>query len=282
MSKPALVMSLTTIPPRFPYLIESLECLLNQTAPIESINLYIPRRYRRFTYSPNDIPALPNGVTLHIVDEDLGPATKVLPACKQYKGQDIMILFGDDDRIYDKDWAQRFLDAAQQRPGHVICEEGGPLYMPYYAGTNDSWISVKQPRTNHIKKDNYYRLARIGTLGLWKPSTTISSGYVDILEGWGGVLVKPDYFDEEDFEIPDILWTVDDAWLSGCLERKNIPIWLSTEGKVRSKENSNEVLEAALKSLIYKGYDRTAANRLCIKHFRDHDHIWGGNPGGKS
>jgi hypothetical protein len=273
-----LVISLTTIPPRFPYLLENLKCLLEQTAAVESINLYIPRTYRRFTYSPEDIPTLPEGVVLHIIDEDLGPATKALPACKQYKGQDVLILFGDDDKVYDKNWAQRFVEAAQQRPDHAICEEGGSLYMPNYAGANDSWISDKQPKSNFIKKDIYYRLARIATLGLWKPSKAISSGYVDVLEGWGGVLVRPDYFDQEDFEIPDILWTVDDVWLSGCLERKNIPIWLNTERKIRSKGNSNEVKEAALHKLVYKGHDRISANRLCIKHFRDRYKIWGGGP----
>jgi hypothetical protein len=276
-----LVISLTTIPPRFPYLLENLECLLDQTAAVESINLYIPRTYRRFTYSPADIPTLPEGVVLHIVDEDLGPATKVLPACKQFNGQDVHILFGDDDKIYDKNWAQRFVEAAKQRPGHAICEEGGPLYMPYYAGGNDSWASDKQPKSNFIKKDIYYRLARIATLGLWKPSKAISSGYVDILEGWGGVLVKPDFFDQEDFEIPDILWTVDDVWLSGCLEKRTIPIWLNTEKKIRSKGNSNEVKEAALSRLVYRGHNRIAANRLCIKYFRERHQIWGGSPTNK-
>jgi hypothetical protein len=94
-----LIISLTTIPPRFPYLLENLKCLLRQTALVESINLYIPRTYRRFTYSTKQIPSLPEGVALHIIDEDLGPATKILPACKQYKGQDVFILFGDDTRF---------------------------------------------------------------------------------------------------------------------------------------------------------------------------------------
>jgi hypothetical protein len=267
-----LVISLTTIPPRFPYLLENLECLLEQTAIVESINLYIPRTYRRFTYSPEDIPTLPEGVVLHMIDEDLGPATKVLPACKQYKGQDVLILFGDDDKVYDKNWAQRFLDAAKRHPGHAVCEEGGNLNMPHYA--NDNWVSNKNPKSKFIKKDLNYRLKRILTFGRWKPSKAISSGYVDILEGWGGVLVRPEYFDQDAFEIPNILWTVDDVWLSGCLERLNIPIWLNAENKVRSMGNSNEVKDASLRKYMCEGQDRTSANQLCINYFRDNYRIW--------
>ena len=267
-----LVISLTTIPPRFPYLLENLKCLLEQTAIVESINLYIPRTYRRFTYSPEEIPTLPEGVVLNMIDEDLGPATKVLPACQQYKGEDVLILFGDDDKVYDKNWAQRFLDAAKRHPGHAICEEGGNLNMPHYAG--DNWVSGKHPKPIFRKKDLNYRLTRILTLGLWKPSKGISSGYVDILEGWGGAMIHPDFFDEAAINIPDILWTVDDVWLSGCLERRNIPIWLNTESKSRAKGNSNEVKGAALRKYIYEGHDRTSANKLCIDYFRTNYKIW--------
>ena len=113
-------------------------------------------------------------------------------------------------------------------------------------------------------------------MGRWTPSKTISSGYVDILEGWGGVLVRPEFFDEEAFEIPDILWSVDDVWLSGCLERLNIPIWLNAIDKVRPKGNSKAVKEAALSSYICDGHDRMSSNRLCIDYFRKTYGIWGG------
>ena len=44
------------------------------------------------------------------------------------------------------------------------------------------------------------------------------AGFADILQGLGGVVVRPDFFDDEAFDIPDILWAVDDVWLSGMLE----------------------------------------------------------------
>tara|TARA_R110002096_G_scaffold9867_9_gene38596 strand:- start:10026 stop:10853 length:828 start_codon:yes stop_codon:yes gene_type:complete len=268
------ILSLTTVPPRFPVVHENLRTLLKQNAKIDAINLYIPRKYRRFEYEAKDLPKLPKGISLRIIDEDLGPATKILPAVREYKGQDVVIIFCDDDKVYDNNWAQRLIDASVQKPGCCICEEGSLINTPYYSG--DTWASAYSPKPNYRKKDLAYRLRRAVSFGMWKPSKTISSGYVDMLEGWGGVLVRPDFFDDIDYNIPDILWTVDDVWLSGCLERKGIPIWLNADDKVRSKGNSDEVAKAALRNFVYKGHDRGSANRACIDYYRDTYGIWGG------
>jgi hypothetical protein len=100
-----IVISLTTIPPRFAYVRECLQSLLAQAADVAAINLYIPQSYKRFVYAESDLPRLPKGVNLRVVDEDLGPATKILPACREYQAQDVFILSYDDDKIYDRGWA---------------------------------------------------------------------------------------------------------------------------------------------------------------------------------
>ena len=146
--------------------------------------------------------------------------------------------------------------------------------MPYYAG--DRWASMREPKPQFRKKDFWYRLRRTVSLGLWKPSKAMSCGYVDIFEGWGGVLVKPYFFDDAAFNIPDLLWTVDDVWLSGCVERLNIPIWLNAKDKIRSKGNSNEAKMTALRNFVYMGHGRVDANRACIKYCRVNYGIWGG------
>lgn len=266
-----LILSLTTIPPRFPLVENNLLRLLSQTANVESVNLYIPKKYKRFEYSIGDLPRVPEGINLRLIDEDLGPATKVLPAADEYRDQDVYILFCDDDKLYDPKWAQRFLDAALHKPECCICEEGGQLSAPQYA--NDGWQGAREPRAGFINKGFSYRLKRAASLGTWKPSKAKAAGYVDILEGWGGVLVKPEFFDSACFDIPDVLWTVDDVWLSGCLERRGIPIWLNTENKIRSIGRKREI--AALNNFVYNGYDRIDANRACIEFFRENHRIWG-------
>ncbi|MGB0493965.1 MAG: glycosyltransferase family 2 protein, partial [Paracoccaceae bacterium] len=68
-----LIISLTTVPPRFPYIGENLRGLLRQNAEIDAINLYIPKQYKRFSYKEYELPILPEGVNLRIVPQDYGP-----------------------------------------------------------------------------------------------------------------------------------------------------------------------------------------------------------------
>ena len=101
------IISLTSIPPRFPHLSETLNSLLNQTADIEKIILYILHEYERFEYDVNNLPQVPTEVQVCITEQDLGPATKILPAAKEYAEEDVAIIFYDDDKIYDPNWADR-------------------------------------------------------------------------------------------------------------------------------------------------------------------------------
>ena len=83
-------------------------------------------------------------------------------------------------------------------------------------------------------------------------------GYVDILEGFAGGLVRPDMFGPEDAIIPDRLWAVDDIWLSGMLARKGLGIWGH-----RVQQMSQEVADvtAPLQRTTINGLDRDKANR---------------------
>ncbi len=67
---------------------------------------------------------MPKGVTICHCDQDYGPATKVLPAAKDLKGQDVDILFCDDDKIYDRGWHARFKSEAAKKPNTCIIEVG--------------------------------------------------------------------------------------------------------------------------------------------------------------
>jgi len=74
-----LVISLTTIPSRMHLIAPTLRDLLAQTANVAEIRLNIPHRYRRFPDTDISLPDFPKGITVVRVDEDYGPATKVLP-----------------------------------------------------------------------------------------------------------------------------------------------------------------------------------------------------------
>ncbi|MDG2015012.1 MAG: glycosyltransferase family A protein [Pirellulaceae bacterium] len=267
-----LVVTLTSIPTRFDKIAPTLEDLLNQTADIAEIRLYISRKYRRFPDAKFDPPKVPKGIKVCMVDEDFGPATKILPAVKDFQGQNVELLFCDDDQPYDSNWAQRFLDERKRKPNCCIVERGYDLeYRPkghrYYIERD------AHPRAERRIKGLKYRLRRTMSLFTSKPTPYTASGYVDILEGFGGVMVRPDFFPPEVFDIPDILWTVDDPWLSGHLTRNNVPIWLhSNEQQWRRPYGAH--FSDRLGAFVYKQHGRLAADSASIDYFRSTYDIW--------
>ena len=75
-----LVVSLSSIPPRFAELAPTLNSLVNQSADIAGVYLYVPESYRRFPEWDGSLPDVPAGVEVRRCAEDWGPATKILGA----------------------------------------------------------------------------------------------------------------------------------------------------------------------------------------------------------
>jgi len=69
-------LSLSTIPPRFNDLGTVPRPLLQQSADIASVTVYVPKSYRRFPDHEFCLPNVPDGVSVDVVDTDPGPATK--------------------------------------------------------------------------------------------------------------------------------------------------------------------------------------------------------------
>lgn len=268
------IISLTTIPPRFDKIGPTLRDLTNQKAKPLEIRLNLSRQYRRFPGELPSLPDLPEGVTVHWSDVDYGPATKILPTVTDWQGKDIDILFCDDDEIYEPEWSSYFLNQRTEHPDKCIVAKGYNL-TDRKVGHRYNREYATFPRAQRPQKGLWYRTRRAATLGMHKPSYYQADGIVDILEAYRGVLVKPDFFPEETFDIPDILWTVDDPWLSGHLERNGIPIWLLSKMKMY-KQNYEAHYSDALHNLVYRDHDRLKADTACIDYFRDTYGIWRG------
>ncbi|OZA04987.1 MAG: hypothetical protein B7Y02_15940 [Rhodobacterales bacterium 17-64-5] len=102
-----------------------------------------------------------------------------------------------------------------------------------------------------------------------------ASGYGDVAEGFGGVLVRPEFFDDAVSDIPPILWAVDDVWISGHLTRRGIPIWVEMAGaRISNIGDMNETF--ALYRAELDGARRDDANRACVDYMREPYGIWGG------
>jgi len=266
------IISLSTIPPRFPFLKESLQTLVDQKA-ADEIRLYIPKKYRRFPDYNGELPDVPEGVTICQTEEDLGPATKILPACKEFRDKDVQILFCDDDGVFPKGWAKCLFDIQEKRADEAVATLGRPI--------GDYVSNPVLPRRGSYAKqikvehDIQYRAGRVlqkmfGYVPLKRPM--IVSGYVDVLFGVCGVVVKSDFFDDEAFNMPDEAWTVDDVWLSGQLARKDIPIY--TPWRLPCPRSSEAVDQDSLLDLEFEGASRQESNRKAAVYCQNKYGVW--------
>ena len=131
-----LVISLTSIPPRYGQLPRVLAGLLAQGA--DRVVLVIPHHPHRFRPAP--LPALPAGAVVLETQGDLGPAGKLLTAALAYPDADI--LYCDDDWLYEPGWANAFtverkplgsatVTAGSSWPSERIGRQGGTIVQGY-------------------------------------------------------------------------------------------------------------------------------------------------------
>lgn len=269
------IISLTSIPPRFPYLKKTLASLVAQNA-ADEIRLYLAKKYRRFPEYDGELPEVPDGVLICQVEEDLGPATKILPACRDFRGQDVQILFCDDDGLFPRGWAKQLFETQAKRTSEAVATwgrsvkpelENGPLKSKYGAYSKYA----------DLRYDLGYRFGQllnklIGYVPLRRPIGR--EGYADLLFGVCGVVVKPDFFDDEAYAIPDEAWFVDDIWLSAQLARRDIPIYCPS--RFPCPRSSDAVDLDSLLSLEMQGAARQELNRKAAQYCQKKYGIWKG------
>lgn len=275
-----LVISLSSVPARFEKTWQTLESLLAQTADVDAVLLYIPKRYRRFPDWDGALPKVPEGVQIRRIDEDWGPATKVLGAAREFRGQDVDILFCDDDRWYAPAWAQRFLDAGARHPGCIIAHLGIEAHWLVPGGEARD-LQPRAVRRWRITDVSFQLRYLWQDLRHWKRRKAIPrptrktfrrSGYMDIFEGCAGVLTRPEHFDDVAYDIPPVLWSVDDVWLSGMVGRLGVPIWV--EANIREPVDTEAERHAPLYSFAFDGVGRHKANRQGVQYMRENYGIW--------
>lgn len=278
------VITLSAIPPRFGTLGPTLRSLMAQRSRPEAVEVYIPNAYRRFPDWGGGLPAVPEGVSIVRTDEDFGPATKILPAARAYRGQEVELLYVDDDHVYAPDWAAKSLALRKVYPGAVIC--AGATTVDKLGG---GWKAMA-PLSRAVLAPPYsmqvgfqLRLALSQVLGGKGTTDRLfprfrkveSSGYADIAEGYAGVGIRPEFLDDEAYAIPTVLWAVDDVWLSGHYARRGISVW-ADKGLNLARAVLRSSRAAALNRAVIDGADRDAANRACIDYMRRTYGIWGG------
>jgi hypothetical protein len=268
------IISLTSIPPRFDHIGPTLDTLLRQREPVDEIHLYIPRTYRRFPDYDGRLPRVPAGITIKRVDEDFGPASKILHAVRAFRGRpETEILFCDDDRLYAPDWAGVFFAARKQAPDAAIAPISYDADMLFESRQANRPMPRARHRTRitHVSFQLQLLAWTIGkALGrnVEGPSRKFikAPGYRDIFQGYGGVLVRPGFFDDDVFDIPPVMWAVDDIWLSGMLAKAGTPIWAPANITGPRLAKAHEA--APLYAAVLDGADRSTADWTCFRHMQ--------------
>lgn len=274
------VISLSTIPPRFHLLAATLKTLVRQTVKPQDIIVNIPLSYRRFPDWDGTLPDVPDGVTIHRCADDFGPATKLLPTLTMFRDQDIDILFCDDDMDYRPEWAGWFLKQRARRPEACISLCGG--YIDGIRPKDRKAMPKPRPLYFMAVINPELRLRRavhaFGRRFLGWPDKFIgrrlflTAGYADLFQGFGGVMIRPHFFDEGVFDIPKQLWAVDDWWLSGNAIKNGHPVWVIPR-RPEPDSHPHSATEA-LTDAVFDGRDRGESNAFAESYLRERFGIW--------
>lgn len=197
------VISLSTIPDRIHLIGPTLASLLDQSVRVDEIAINVPYISRKgLTYHiPRWLKDMKT-VTIHRVDKDEGPATKLLPTLRR-ESPHTRIIVVDDDNIYNSGMLK-----------HLITQ-----------------FEKKQCQRERIALTNYgFHLAPDGKLPPMKErvrAVFASAEDVDLLQGFSGFLVIPEFFPREAYTIencPKEAISVDDIWFTGWLHKNGVRI----------------------------------------------------------
>ncbi len=200
-----LIVGLTTIPSRLPFVLPTLKSLLLQTVPPEKILLHLPEHSRREQVEYSVPEELRNLQVIQIVRcPDWGPATKILPALLE-SHPDQRVVAVDDDRIYRPTLLEDLLSASERHADAAVGCFG--LIVPLDRVDRRRGLLGRTIDGLRFRRGVSLRGSR-----LRRPLR------VDILHGYGGVMVRPGFFDLDRLAdlhgAPEAAWLEDDTWFA--------------------------------------------------------------------
>lgn len=258
-----LLVCLTTTPSRVHTLGPTLTSLLAQCSRPARIRLHLPevsKRERRRYDVPDFLSRLQ---CVEVVrTEDVGPATKLLPALRT-ESSDQPILVVDDDKLYPPDFVGHFAAAMAQTPG--------------VAWGSSGWI-VPEDLTDRptTLRSNLLMLPPVPT----KATRIRAPKQVDVLQGYSGYLVRPRFFDLErvfDYsQAPEAAFFVDDVWISAHLR---VPKYVLPSDRYCFEVLRHRGLNARTSISLHNrggGDPSLRHNTIMIRHLK---HAWLGSDG---
>lgn len=207
------VISLSILPARFKHFEPTLNSLTDQTVLPEEIIINLPRTFKR-DKTNYEIPDYVNDhplIRINWIEEDMGPATKVLPTLELFNSEpDKLIIVLDDDQIYPEGMVENYVRHSEMLSDSALTLSGWTVPKSFDHGDK---VQIYGAIVRAYRVDN----------SINEPVR------VDCLQGAASFAVKPKLFDERVFDFekaPKEAFFVDDIWLSGNLAWSKSPVYV--------------------------------------------------------
>lgn len=151
--------SITTHKKRLAFCVEPLKTILNQNFKADSTTLYLSEQLRNEI--PQELNALTEfGLTIRFVS-DIGPATKLIPALRDYP-EDCLITL-DDDILYPPDTVLNLVETFERHLDGIVCHNAR-VYEPgkEYRRLRKVWASKSKTKRT-------FKFIPLGNLGVLYP-----------------------------------------------------------------------------------------------------------------
>jgi hypothetical protein len=254
--KSDIIICLTTIPSRLPFIETTLKSLFMQSRRPKSIRLHLPHFSNR-EKCEYDIPL--NFLHLKNLEiircDDFGPATKLIPALDQVDGSQKLLIL-DDDMIYPKGLINHFHRVSCANSDQAIGGSGWVVPENLICDFVTLWKNIRQIPPMPYK------------------STRIKKAVaIDILQGYSGYLVQPRFFNLKQLlqygDAPKAAYYVDDVWISAHC---NVPKYIYPYDRFcfHPKLLKKHFVSSSL-ALYNRGNEdpEQRNNTIMIRHFKD-------------
>ncbi len=185
-----IIVSLTSIPERLPYVQYPIRCMLRQTIKPDKIVLYLNKEKLSDDKIPAELLQLKeNGLEIVYV-EDIGPHTKYFYALQTYG--DCYVITVDDDILYGRTLIRDLLRTESQYRG-AVCARRARAFRFTQQGIPYPYSSYSELTGRQPQEGNYL-----------------------LALGVGGVLYPPGCMDPAEFELDNmrrLSYYTDDLWL---------------------------------------------------------------------
>jgi len=205
------VISMTSVPSRFKDTLPQVISMINENLQGTQIILSLPKTYRKgWEWDIKDIEHL-SGVTINILDEDYGPATKLLGGIKYVKENKLNIdgiITLDDDILFDNinEVVFDLLELATERKDEIITSTGLLVCNPPFRISNGIKIAV-----------NEYSHSVAGYMGVFYPSKFWDSSLPFTVIG----------------DLSEGFYSEDDAYFGAVAHIAGIKIWSKSKSKYK-------------------------------------------------